>query len=411
MKRIWLVLLLLCTLAPAAHAQTGGEVTLVAYMLDGSLWLWRSDTAQAQRLIESQGVPSETGTRAPVLSPGGARIAYENWDDDHALWVVEADGSNPRPVLDAAFYDTAILDQIAWRGDEELYFNTLLKVEDSFYANPADDLWRANVVTGEVTQLFAAGEGGRFALAPDGTQVAFSRPGVYMDDADPSVVSLAWADGSHRFDVFTFPAVSTGSEYHFYATPNWQTDSNYFRVAVPDPDAVYTVEGASVALWEVSIAPSALPVGEAPASYFSVVFNESFWSPDGDYIAYVAQVGDITENHIALCLADAAGADAECVVEGAIGELTPLGWTPGDAYVYRDEGTGAMWMVEPGGAPALFLNEPAYNIEWVSVETFVYYAVESGAHLKIARLGKEPAVVVSGSNTSWLEFSAISIVP
>lgn len=412
--RLILIALLLGGFGAVAHAQdqdTPPTLT-VAYTQNGDLWLWREGASRAQRIAEGE-------VHQPLLSPGGARVIFwQGAGQDVALWVVEAGGENAHmPVSADVLRDDEgqyTINRVVWRGDEALYFDTIFTPHDSFYGEPSDDLWRVDLVTGGMTQLLAPRAGGKFYIAPDGAHIAFSTPGRYREQAEQATVSVVDALGAGRVDAFAYPAVSTASEYHFYATPHWLPDSSAFRVAIPDPDAVYAFENLPpVALWEVSASSAAQQIGEVAADYFSVLFNESFWSPGGAHIAYTGRVGTLEDNRMALCMAAADGSDPVCFAEGEIGTLTPLGWTPGDVFVYRQDDPGGaetaatMWMVAPGGTPQPFPGEPVYTLAWVDAETYVYVTTLAGtAYLKYARLGAAPETIATAEG-AWLEFSAV----
>jgi Tol biopolymer transport system component len=73
-------------------------------------------------------VPGESQSR-PRFSPDGRFIAYEaRGDGDWDLWVIDADGSNPRSVASSS----ALERQAAWAPDQS----------GLFYVDDAQDIWR-----------------------------------------------------------------------------------------------------------------------------------------------------------------------------------------------------------------------------------------------------------------------------
>ena len=405
---------IVAALLVAAGASAQGDATApltVVYVAGGDLWRWREGAA-AQRLVEGGVI-----ARTPVASPRGARVVFFRYADSFIVpWVVDADGQRARRLADVeaapgeAQY--ADIDQIAWLDDDVLYYNTIR--EESGMAFPADDLWRVDVSTGEVRQLLAEGEGGRFTIAPGGERLTLSRPGVYGDADAPGGVSLVDPMGERRIDALTFPAVSTGSQYAFYAIPHWLPDGSAFRAAIPDPDAVYALGAPPpVALWEVSAEGAARRIGEAPADYFSVVFNAAFWSPDGGRIAYAQRLGAPEANVMTLCIAGGDGSGPVCHDEGAVGAYAPLGWKPdGSAFAYRIDTADAasMWMLTAGGARQPFPGEIALELTWVDNETYVYVAsVEGAVALKTARLGGAPQTIAA--TPEWAAYSVVARSP
>ncbi len=359
---------------------------VVAYVQMGDLWLWR-EGQEAQRLAGKD-------VSRVMLAPGGARAAFTRQAEaGETLWVVDTDGQNAQQVGD--FY----INQFAWLDGDTLYFNTQRGTKDAAVAGApeADDLWRADLRTGEVVQVLAPGEGGRFSIAPGGERLALVTPGTYGDPDAPAALDVVDPAGENRVEALRFPAVSTASQYAFYAVPHWLPDGSALRAAVPLPDAVYAAEGAPpVALWEITAAGEAQQIGEVEADYFSVVFNEAFWSPDGAYIAYTRRTGAPEANRAALCLAQGDGSRPDCVAEGEIGRLALLGWAPGNAFIYRrdDIEQQSMWRVEPGSAPAPFPVEPAYNLVWLDDETLAFNAyVGREAYLKLMRLSGDAEVI------------------
>lgn len=408
-KYIALAILAVLVLGSMAAEAQQKSAPVVAYVYNDGLWLWQGE--KAERIAEGN-------IYQVTLSPSGQRIAYAR---DNALWLAE--GQNPRLLieLDAPHH----VYQLTWRDADTLYFNTRFVREGEMVGvEYANDLWRVDIGKNgdEVAQLLAPGAGGRFTISPDGEHIALVTPGVYGDENKPGKIHIIDPDGKNRAKVFSYPAVSTGSQYAFYPTPHWQPGSDALRVAVPDPDAVYALgETPLVVLWEIDDG-SAEPIDEVPADYFSVLHNPAFWSPDGSRIAYMKRVGRLYENQMALCTA-AVGTDAvTCSDEGYIGGFVPMTWSRSGDFIYREdvEYGAIMWQVVPGEEPQRFPGEPAYRaMVWVDEETYVYSTTEispvpetgqsSSTYLKFKRLGEDAQTIAEFEDGAWPEFSAVMV--
>ncbi len=413
MRLAALLLAAVVLLPTGAVVQDETPVLTVAYVTEEGLWLWQ-EGGEARLIVAGD-------VQQPLLSPDGVRVAYrsmltERGDD---LWIVgtgEGDAEAMAITSDDISTDDErrAINQIAWSGDVTLYFNTMSVLPDTLYTFAKNDLWGVAIETGEIKPLLAPGDGGQFAVSPDGAHVAVTRPGRYHEAQTPGAVNLFDAQGASRVDALTFPGVSTASEYEFYPHPHWFPDGSAFRVAIPDPDAVYAYENTPpVALWEVSVEGEARQIGAAPADYFSVVFNEAFWSPDGAHIVYTQRVGAPTENRMALCIAGGDGSNPACHDEGTVGAYAPLGWVPdGSAFVYRIDTADAtsMWTLTSGGDRQPFPGEPALELAWVDVETYVYIAsVEGKFALRVARLGGDAETIATVEG--WPAFSVSPLTP
>ena len=106
----------------------------------------------------------------PALSPDGRRIAYFDgmWDHSHNLWVVNADGSERRVLLDDEVSAAGHMRALTWAPDGEwLAFAT----DDSLYLVRPDGTGLRRVVSGN----FAAVAGVQWS--PDGSRIAYLRTG------------------------------------------------------------------------------------------------------------------------------------------------------------------------------------------------------------------------------------------
>lgn len=382
------------TETPAPQA---GEV-VVAYVAQGDVYLWTSE-AGPQRLTTDGGVDDVK------LSPDGQLIALRR--EGH-LWVINSDGSQARQLTDEeTFSDIDFGDladdvtgvglyQMAWLpGTHSLIFNTMPR--GNFVGLIlTDDLWRADVDSGEVRNVLGRGEGGNFVVSPDGSQLAL---------ISPDSIDLLAADGSNRRNVLTYSPVLTYSEYRYYASPVWAPDGGSLAIAIPpadpladppQPTEIWRIDaddGSSQLLGavdasgirslanvlispvltqvaflqepqpgaaaELMLAPLDDQVGQATL-YAQSVQELNGWSPDGAWFAFSPQ-GEATP---ALALGQP-GAEAR-PIGSAERVATSLQWADGQHFVFvlqtesgwdivllDVQGNGELVAAVPGEAPAL----------------------------------------------------------
>lgn len=132
------------------------------YMGEEGIWMVNADGSNPQRLLPD-------GASLPRWSPGGNRIAFLmqtvlGEQDSYvevspvSLWAVDADGSNPRRLVEAGVYN------FAWSpdGTQIAYFTE----------GNSGGLWVVNADGSNPRQLTRFG-GGLLAWSPDGTRVAY----------------------------------------------------------------------------------------------------------------------------------------------------------------------------------------------------------------------------------------------
>jgi hypothetical protein len=108
----------------------------------------------------------------------------------------------------------------------------------------SDDLWRVNTDPQSVLSLdylFLPGEGGNFAIAPDGNRVA-----VITRDS----ISLTTINGEDKQRIFGYTPVITYSEVSYYARLVWSTSSDVLGVVIPPPDPL-GVENQAFGIWRL----------------------------------------------------------------------------------------------------------------------------------------------------------------
>lgn len=236
---------------------------------------------------------------SPLISPDGSTVLFQRrTTSDHPdlhpfeLWLVNIDGTTARPLVtldqlpgelgQPIDFDEEIMlnrlpSQYAWseKGDTIL-FNTAL--ETGYGYLPYYDLWQADPASGLVKQLLPDGEGGSFALSPDGTTLLI---------ADAVSVSIADADGKNRQELIQFPFVNTASEYPFIPQPVWSPDSSYGLVAISGPEP-FMDEEPLFSIWRISRSGEAEIMTTVPGSNFFDTMSGKLFSPDGEHFAYTA---------------------------------------------------------------------------------------------------------------------------
>ncbi len=380
----WLALLLvacnLTALPPAtpspAPASTPGAGRLVVAWVDaGNLMVWRSGE-QAPRRIASGGVVQ------PYLSPDGRYVAFTRGPQGNALalWLADVEGLTERELVgpddlapsgDAQGYARHV-GQVGWLDGQTVLFNTRFVPQvPAPGGGKADDLWRGSALTHTASRLLPDGQGGDFAISPDGAWVALVTPGHYQ--AAQGLIRLTDAQGQAVTDMLRFDAVGTASEYAFYPRPHWLPSSTALLVAIPHPDLVYATQpgqaSRSVALWRLGIGGGAIQSGAVPASFFGL----PRWSPDGEWMTYLETVGEPADNTLALVLARGDGSQPTQLLTAPVGALEPPQWSAA-GYFYTYGAPGEAWLGRPGLAAARFPGEgePVFALAWADAVTALY---------------------------------------
>jgi Tol biopolymer transport system component len=195
----------------AADVSPDGETLVLA--LQGGLWTLSASGGEA--------TPLDAGLEIthPVWSPDGDRIAFQTFVDHYyQIWVVEADGSDPRPLTEGH----ADHREPAWSPDgSRVAFSSDRAGEGSY------DIWSVDVDTGELVRwTSSAAEEHSPTWSPDGGRVA------YVEGAAVRAV-----DGSGAEEVL----VTDGSGA--VIAPSWAPDG---RLAWQDRERRLLVDGTPV---------------------------------------------------------------------------------------------------------------------------------------------------------------------
>jgi hypothetical protein len=350
-----------------------GELA-VAYVKAGNLSIWSH--CQSRQLTQKGEV------HRPRISSDGKVIAYLQPADDFHLeiWAIDASGENEHRIVSVADLDTiggGVRDpsalavnpyQFAWLpGTHRLAYNT-----QQIFQGPGlsllNDLNLVDADTLQTTNLLLSGWGGAYVFSPDSSQVAISQP---------DKIFLANADGSDYRTIFDYPAVTTYSEYRYYASPVWAADGKSLRLALPPVDPLAT-PGQPTGLWRISQdgsppvqmgAVSAVPFFEQPVEF----------SPDLRRVAFLREAGQPIENLRELHLAASDGTGDWLYAKGP--SIRFLGWSPDAshfAYTLGEE--QELWLGSLEEAPKLLRGgiNGVQDLRWVDASRFLLWQANVG---------------------------------
>jgi hypothetical protein len=225
---------------------TSIDELVVVFTRDNNAWLWTATGGERQ-------LTTDGGVNQVLLSDDKDVIAFRR---GNGIWAINADGSNERQLVkesdlpvpqegELADYITGMtIKQLAWiPGSRELLFNTRM-LSDGPGLLLSDDLWRVNTDPQSVLSLdylFLPGDGGNFAIAPDGNRVAV---------ITPDSISLTTINGENKQRIFGYTPVSTYSEFWYYARPVWSPSSDVLGVVIPPPDRL-GMENQAFGIWRL----------------------------------------------------------------------------------------------------------------------------------------------------------------
>ena len=266
-----------------------------------------------------------------AVSPDGGRVAFiaARPDTISELWVVNADGTNPRKLAgpeQLVGSDPTVANwprAIQWQaGTHNLFFDTGFTPAGGPFG-PGEyinsDLWVVNADTGSLSQMLTPGTGGFFSISPDGGWVAVSQP---------DSIDVIRADGATvRPDLIRFEPIITYSEYAYKPLVTWGADSTYFIVSIPSHDPLAADAGAT--LYAVGVDGASQTMTTITGTFLFDSFVKP--SPDGQWVAYLRNTFDGTTNHTFLQMARTDGS-AESGGEAPNGAQLH-GWSPDSAWV------------------------------------------------------------------------------
>lgn len=385
------------------------ESLVVAWVDRGNLIVWRQGEENPRRVASG-------GVIRPFVSPDGQRIAYTRGPNGRAetLWMVDVAGTteflavgegNPRTFRNGA----SQIGDVAWFDATTLYINTVTGRNADIKFN--DDLYRVNARTREVSLILPAGQGGRFAISPDHTQIVTVSAGTYgRQDARISVVDPLAIDGATN--LLFYIGVATGSEAVFHPRIQWAEDSRSVLVAIPDADLIYSESETIVPptrLWQLPVdTPSDRNLmGSVRASYFGL----PTWSGTDTQMLYLRRTPQ--SNEFTVVVADANGDNPSDYITGESGTIELPQWLPNsNRFIYTVENLGNVMIGERGKDPELLSQEVVYTPQFINDDVYVFVTSQAiatnGFQLRFTRINQQ-SVEIGNVGTNIPLFDAVLI--
>ena len=372
------------------------ESLVVAWVESGNLIVWRQGEAIPRRVASG-------GVIRPFVSPDGERIAYTRGPNGRAetLWLVDTNGTTEFLVVGEGTprifrNGESQVGDVAWFDASTLYINTTTGRGANVQFN--DDLYRVNARTREVSLILAPGEGGRFAISPDRTQIATASAGTYgRQDARISVIDPLAIKGATN--LLFYIGVATGSDAVFHPRLQWTKDSRSILVAIPDADLIYNETEATVPptrLWQL---PTDTPsnrnlMGSVRGSFFGL----PLWSDDNTQMLYLRRTPQ--SNEFTLVIADANGDNPTDYLTADSGTIELPQWLPNsNRFIYTVENLGTVMIGQRGADPQLLSPEVVYTPQFINDEIYVFVTSQAiateGFQLRYARLNQQSVEIAN----------------
>jgi hypothetical protein len=351
-------------------------VLRVAYIKGDNVWLWTEGSGISQ-------LTAAGGAMAPVLSGDGQKVAFLRSGE---LWAVNADGSNERQLVSAAFLstlatpgDTAEVKDHVWiPGSQTIYFNTLVVAGEAGYRIPQVDLYSVNADAGadEVTTQESPGSGGVPNFSPDGTLVALAQPDkiIFKDVA-----------GTFRSIALTFPNILTYSEWSYVPEVVWLSDSSGVRVVIPASDPLADPTQPST-FWNVPVSGSSSVLTTFVAAPAFASFP--YISPDGELVLYMAEIPDGLDLHTIR----SDGTDT-FYSSFAIGGVELVGWTPDSVHFMFWRVPTQVSIMAVGEDLALGDTPVVTDVKWIGSARYLFLNTNE---LRIGILGEASSMIDAG---------------
>lgn len=348
----------------------------VVYIREGNLWLWTQG-------MGSQQLTTSGDVTEPRFSDDGRMIAFQRAGN---LWVIQSDGTGERLLVSAEY-----LAALANSGEETrfswvdfaprshwLYFNTSLISLESGLGGPRLDLHRVDADNPVPVQLFPQNQGGVPYFSPDGQWIALSQAGQII---------VSRPDGSGAHVAFTFPPISTYSEWFYLPEVVWMNTSGGFYVITPAP-AILENPNEPARWWYVPL--------DGKAAQLAAFITAPVWvsfprlAPDGTRAVYVR---DPAPGLLELHLIDASTADMLLV--SYAGQALGAGpWSPdGKYFTFWQDDPRKIFYAAPGETPQPIGDVAQTDfVTWVDGDTLLF---KNDAELRLRRLS-EPSLLIDG---------------
>jgi Tol biopolymer transport system component len=356
-------------------------------------------------LVEAEGRITDV-----KVSPDGALVAYtvELPDGTTPLWVVNADGSDARPLVareqlpppDPNRIDTVHL--FEWQPESHTIFFNTRYVELPGPVGPGErvnaDLWLVDADSGNVRNVLGRQSAGRFVLSPDGEHIALVLP---------QAIEMMDAAATEKRTLLEFPMILTYSEYIYYPQVTWSPDSSFFSVAVPSRDPM--AADASVTFYRMSVGGEAEELGTVAGNFLTG--GALHFSPDGEALAAVRINPSGPGQQLLLINAD--GSEEQVIDEKPL--LNGLGWSPDSqhyAYSRAPEEGGAFVADREGNLEPFAPDVQAVTLEWMDETVVVFYGVSGNQWgLYAGSIMDPPQQIAEGAQHDSIVFDVRPVTP
>ncbi len=269
-------------------------------------------------------IPSATRAPAPATAtPGGVigKIAFSiergERPEDKYIWIMNADGSGAKQILDRASSPALSPD-----GNLIAYYHW----NDGIYIANAADGSNQRKIVGETNAKY-------LAWSHDSKWIAFrSQPSV----SGNVYVDAVLVDGTGRRNI------SVGD------TPSWSFDDRMI--------AVQTCKATACGIYRVS------SDGGDPIPVTNDAGGNPAWSPDGRRILYQLESGDVKQ----MFVVNPDGTNKRQLTSGAFMHVDGQWSSDGNYIFYRspESGTWAIWRMNSDGSRPIKLIEDTPPVDW-----------------------------------------------
>jgi len=341
----------------------------LAWVENGNLLVWQTGDDIPRRIAVG-------GVITPFISPDGKHVAFTRGPQGapDSLWVTDTVGIAERELVGRtglATYQSGVhqIGQVEWMDAEILYFNTFTRDIPQF--KPRDDLYRANIITRQVSLILPPTEGGRFALHRETEQIAIVYAGTYQrQDATVRVIDALGQSGASP--LLFFNGVASGGHSLYYPQPHWSEDGQSVFIAIPDSDLIYqdtTADLEPTRLWRLAIdIPSDREIiGTVDASYFGL----PTWSDSTQTLMYASR--ETATNAFTLNLASTDGTVSQGYIQGDAGTLSLGTWLPNsEQFMYALNSASTYYIGVMDEDPKQLSSEVTFLPTFINATQYIY---------------------------------------
>jgi hypothetical protein len=389
------------------------EPLVVAYVMDGDLYLWDSASNQSSIFLKAGDITTVS------MSDDGQMIAFVRRAvvdqpellEYASLWAVDRDGTNPRELvsvdslrqrLDPPTSDSTGFAQIEWIANtHRLVYSAVEYFAPGQGSTHSKDIYVVDTDTGADAVLapdvmpdrFV--NDWRFVISPNGQRIAlFSNTELNLLDSDGSDL---------RRGVLTYRAVGIGDAV-LLPRGVWAQDSSAFVFTGPMESASPRL--LNYTIWRVpadgSPAQSLATLTDSHSSYIS-------FSPDGTRMAFFSDINGDGVIQIEDQQIRPLAAGAGPLTLPPPNEQSNVLWSPGgEAFVINDQN---LFLLCPEAAnasqicgdpiPLAGSTDFIDGFEWVDEDSFLYRALEPTT-LSLGRLdGTIRPIITLTEEESW----------